>query len=222
MRIEELSEPAQQGLREWAKSKHGDEELFDKIGSSPESWSWIHFQLRVTPDRREWLPHGKWVTLQAIEGKLLDLAALEAKEPGGTLENSIDWHGMADYFLIPKNTISLIDTIRQLIEAVRENNYLLREAASEKEPGMLDMPWDELELPARVQNSLHNCAELKHDDSLRSLLALEHPQRLNHFGLWSFSHILAALEKVDVSEQEIRSSVFFRSSPASWRRSYVK
>lgn len=97
MRIEELSKQAQAGLREWAICEHGDEELFDTIGSSPESWGWIYFQLRVAEDRDAWFPHGKWATLQVIEGKLLAQANLDAREPG-TL----------DYGLIPKHTLETL------------------------------------------------------------------------------------------------------------------
>ena len=33
--------------------------MFDLIGSLPEPWAWVWFQLRESEDRPEWFPHGK-------------------------------------------------------------------------------------------------------------------------------------------------------------------
>ena len=74
MKIEIFSLAAQEGLRLWAKTIHGDELLFDANASSPEVWSWAYFQLSESEDRAEWFPRGKWATLQLLEGKLREEA----------------------------------------------------------------------------------------------------------------------------------------------------
>ena len=77
MRIDRLSNEAQQGLREWAKWQHDDELLFDAISNLPENWAWICFQLRAALDRPEWFPKGKSETIQVIEQWLYTLAKSE-------------------------------------------------------------------------------------------------------------------------------------------------
>lgn len=78
MKLDKLTSQAQDGLRLWAAYQHDDEMLFDAIGSSPEHWAWIWFQLRAAKDRPEWFPHGKWATLQFIQGQL------DGEATGGT------------------------------------------------------------------------------------------------------------------------------------------
>ena len=36
--------------------------------------AWLWFVLRVTPDNAKTFPHGKWATIQAIEGQIEDAA----------------------------------------------------------------------------------------------------------------------------------------------------
>jgi len=80
MKIGQLSDAAQDGLRLWAEFQHGDGLLFDDIGSSPQEWAWICVQLRVAEDRPEWFPKGRWATIQVIEGLLLEQATAERRE----------------------------------------------------------------------------------------------------------------------------------------------
>jgi hypothetical protein len=74
MKLERLSSETQEGLRQWARWMHDDELLFDGIGSQPEHWAWICFQLRVAEDRAQWFPKGKWATIQVIEEFLYEEA----------------------------------------------------------------------------------------------------------------------------------------------------
>jgi len=76
MKLSWLSTEAQEGLLQWAEFEHNDELLFDSIGSAPEEWAWICFQLRAAVDKPEWFPKGKWATIQVIEQFLLDEAAV--------------------------------------------------------------------------------------------------------------------------------------------------
>ncbi len=70
MRLPRLSQEAQDGLRLWAAQVHDNQLLFDDIGSLPEHWAWVWFQLRVSKDKPEWFPKGKWATIQTIEAVL--------------------------------------------------------------------------------------------------------------------------------------------------------
>ena len=72
MKLENLSTPSQQGLRRWAKAVRQDERMLD--ATAPEQWAWVYMQLRLTADRPEWFPKGKWALLQAIENELLEEA----------------------------------------------------------------------------------------------------------------------------------------------------
>jgi hypothetical protein len=69
MKIDQLSAAAQDGLRLWANEVFHDELALD--AAATEHWAWAHFLLKVSPDRPEWFPKGKWATLQIIEGELL-------------------------------------------------------------------------------------------------------------------------------------------------------
>jgi hypothetical protein len=71
MRIENLTEEAQSGLRAWASHHDNDPMLFDGINSVPTEWAWQLLRLKESEDRPEWFPHGKWGTLQFIEQKLM-------------------------------------------------------------------------------------------------------------------------------------------------------
>jgi hypothetical protein len=64
---------------EWAEYQHDDRMLFDSIGSQPEQWAWIFFELRAATDKPEWFPKGKWATIQHIEQHLDDQANRERK-----------------------------------------------------------------------------------------------------------------------------------------------
>lgn len=79
MKLELLSAAAQIGLRSWALAVHHDELMFDGIGSSPEHWAWIFFQLRETEDRPEWFPKGKWATVQFLESRLAGEALISLR-----------------------------------------------------------------------------------------------------------------------------------------------
>lgn len=74
MTLKRLSAAAQEGLRKWAEFQHGDEMLFDGIGSLPAEWAWVCFQLRVADDKPEWFPKGKSATIQVIEAFLYEEA----------------------------------------------------------------------------------------------------------------------------------------------------
>ena len=67
MKLSRLSPEAQAGLVRWATHHFQDDLLWDGIGSSPEHWAWLWFQLRVSEDNPEWFPKGKWATLQHIQ-----------------------------------------------------------------------------------------------------------------------------------------------------------
>jgi hypothetical protein len=80
MKFDRLSNQTREGLRQWALWQHDDDMLFDAIGSSPEYWAWICFQLRVAEDRPEWFPKGKSATIQVIEDWLNAEAIGERKK----------------------------------------------------------------------------------------------------------------------------------------------
>ena len=69
MKIDFFSTAMQDGLRLWAKEALNNQWAVDD--PAPEWWAWLHFCLKVSPDRPEWFPKGKWATLQAIETELL-------------------------------------------------------------------------------------------------------------------------------------------------------
>ena len=79
MKLEDLLPRTQDGLFKWAQFEHGDDMFFDGIGSIPEQWAWVWFQLRAAEDRPEWFPSGKWATLQAIEAFLDEEARAQRK-----------------------------------------------------------------------------------------------------------------------------------------------
>ncbi|HXA24440.1 MAG TPA: hypothetical protein VNW90_19305 [Acetobacteraceae bacterium] len=80
MKINKLSMTAADGLIEWAKYQHGDELFFEGIGSIPEQWAWVCFQLRVADDKPEWFPKGKSATIQVIEMALYETAQAEKRK----------------------------------------------------------------------------------------------------------------------------------------------
>lgn len=79
MKIDWLSTQAQDGLLKWAAWQHNDELLFDSIGSSPEHWAWICFELKAAQDKPGWFPKGKWATIQVIEAFLTDEAMADRR-----------------------------------------------------------------------------------------------------------------------------------------------
>lgn len=76
MRIERLSDEAQEGLRLWAAWQLADALFFETDDVQP--WAWAMFQLRAAEDRPEWFPKGKSATIQVIELWLHEEAAAEA------------------------------------------------------------------------------------------------------------------------------------------------
>jgi hypothetical protein len=80
MKIGDFSGATQTGLRLWAYEVLNDDMAFDHI-TTPESWAWIYFLLRASPDRPEWFPKGYSATLQVIEARLLKEAAAEMVHP---------------------------------------------------------------------------------------------------------------------------------------------
>jgi hypothetical protein len=80
MRLSKLSALAQSGLMLWAAYEHGDEMLFDGIGSSPTEWAWIVFQLRQADDNPDWFPKGKSATIQVIEMALYEEARAQRRD----------------------------------------------------------------------------------------------------------------------------------------------
>jgi hypothetical protein len=70
MKIEMLSQEAQDGLRLWGSEVHGDDQLFDANRSAPEFWAWICYQLQASRDRPHWFPRGQSATIQVIQGYL--------------------------------------------------------------------------------------------------------------------------------------------------------
>jgi hypothetical protein len=80
MKIDKLSLTAADGLIEWAKYQHGDELFFDGIGSNPQEWAWVCFQLRVADDNPGWFPKGKSATIQVIEMALYECAKAEKRK----------------------------------------------------------------------------------------------------------------------------------------------
>jgi hypothetical protein len=79
VKFDRLSPETQAGLRLWAIWQHNDEMLFDGIGSDPEHWAWLCWQLRVAEDRPEWFPKGKFATILVIENWLYDEAIDEVR-----------------------------------------------------------------------------------------------------------------------------------------------
>jgi hypothetical protein len=80
MKITQLSITAADGLIRWAEHQHGDSLFFDGIGSIPEQWAWVCFQLRVADDKPEWFPKGKSATIQVIEQALYEAARAEKRK----------------------------------------------------------------------------------------------------------------------------------------------
>jgi hypothetical protein len=78
--LKRLSEKAQSGLRQWAAFQYGDEMFFDGIGSLPQEWAWVCFQLRVADDKPEWFPKGKSAIIQVIEQFLYEEAKAERRK----------------------------------------------------------------------------------------------------------------------------------------------
>jgi hypothetical protein len=72
MKIDQLSIPTQDALRSWAKEVMGDKLHLDGIDTR--GWAWIAHCLRVSEDRPEHFPKGKWATIQFIED-ILDCEA---------------------------------------------------------------------------------------------------------------------------------------------------
>jgi hypothetical protein len=47
--------------------------------NSPENMAWLFFLLRELPDDEKTFPHGKWATIQHIEGQLEEIAKVYAE-----------------------------------------------------------------------------------------------------------------------------------------------
>jgi hypothetical protein len=80
VKLSRLSTLAADGLVKWAEHQHGDSLFFDGIGSLPEQWAWVCFQLRCADDRPEWFPKGKSATIQVIETFLYQEANAEKRK----------------------------------------------------------------------------------------------------------------------------------------------
>jgi len=51
-----------------------------RVNVDEQAMAWLTFVLKELPDEARYFPHGKWATIQHIEGTLQRMAAQRAKE----------------------------------------------------------------------------------------------------------------------------------------------
>jgi hypothetical protein len=80
-----------------------------------------------------------------------------------------------------------------------------------------DVPIERLEIGVRSYNCLRNGYLCNMEDGSRSILALEYPAGVRHFGQRSYVDIcLALLNQVGIFQNELFESPWWRTAPSSW------